>query len=221
MGGQLTKAPSMPVLAPNRAAALAQYRRRAGVYDFELAALEPIRREAVELLGLGRGDTVFDVGCGTGLSLPLLRAAVGPRGRVIGIEQSPEMIERAGERVRSGRWRNVALLNVPVEEADLQRRANAALFHFTHDILRRPDALERIVVHLEPGARIVASGLKWSDLAISPVNLGVLVAARRSVSTFEGLRRPWDRIEALIGPMTVRRRMFGGVYIAVGRKSRP
>jgi hypothetical protein len=45
----MTKAPSNP-RGPNRAAALAQYCRRAGIYDLELALFEPIRRRAIETL---------------------------------------------------------------------------------------------------------------------------------------------------------------------------
>jgi len=81
--------------APDRQAALEQYRRRAAVYDLELALFEPLRRAAVARLALQRGETVLDCGCGTGLSLPLLRAAVGAPGRVVGIEQSPEMLAQA------------------------------------------------------------------------------------------------------------------------------
>ena len=84
---------------PDRRAALEQYRRRAAVYDFELALFEPLRREAVARLALQPGETVVDLGCGTGLSLPLLRAAVGATGHVVGIEQSPDMLARARRRV--------------------------------------------------------------------------------------------------------------------------
>ena len=209
--------PLNPRRGPDRAAALAQYRKRAGVYDLELALFEPIRREAIALLALRQGETVFDVGCGTGLSLPLLHRGVGAEGRIIGIEQSPEMIERARQRVHEHRWRNVTLLCAPVESVELPRSADAALFHFTHDILRRRDALAQIVAHLRPGARVVASGLKWSRPLVSPVNLGVLVAARHSVSTLEGLLEPWDRLAEHVAPLQLRRRMLGAVFIASGR----
>ena len=65
---------------PDRSAALAQYRRRAGVYDQELAPFEPIRTEAIECLQLHQGQTVLDVGCGTGLSFELLHSRVGRHG---------------------------------------------------------------------------------------------------------------------------------------------
>ena len=203
---------------PDRNAALAQYRRRAAVYDLELALFEPVRRRAVDWLGLAPGDSVLDVGCGTGLSFELLRTAVGPRGRIVGIEQSPEMIERARQRVRQQGWRNVSLLNAPVEDARIVGKADAALFHFTHDILQRDDALRNVLKHLRPGASIAASGLKWAPLWAGPLNLLVLPAALRSVSSLAGLHQPWQRLDRLIGPLQTRSLLAGTVYMVHGRR---
>jgi ubiquinone/menaquinone biosynthesis C-methylase UbiE len=202
---------------PDRAAALAQYRRRARIYDLELALFEPIRRNAIARLALERGDAVLDVGCGTGLSLALLREGVGAKGRIIGIEQSPEMIEQARHRVARKRWRNVTLLCSPVETAAIPASVNAALFHFTHDILRRPAAIDNVLRSLEPGARIVASGLKWARSWAVPVNLLVLPAAIRSVTSLEGLSQPWSHLAERTGPLDVETMLLGAVYIASGR----
>ena len=206
----------IPRKAPDRAAALAQYRRRAPIYDLELAVFEPIRRRAIALLAPQPGDTVIDVGCGTGLSLPLLHRAVGATGHVVGIEQSPEMLELARQRVREQGWRHVRLIQAPVETATMTRVGDAALFHFTHDILRRPEALKHLVGQLRPGARVVASGVKWAPLWAWPANLLVLPAALRSVTTLEGLSRPWSQLETLLGPMQVQSLLFGGAYVALG-----
>lgn len=203
---------------PNREAALAQYRRRAGVYDLELALLEPVRRSAVAWLGLAPGATVFDVGCGTGLSFALLQAAVGKSGRIIGIEQSPEMIERARQRVREQGWRNVRLACAPVESARIPGKADAALFHFTHDILQRDEALSNVLRHLRPGATVVASGLKWAPPWAGALNLLVLPAALRSVSSLAGLRQPWRRLDRLIGPLQTRSLLGGTLFMVHGRR---
>jgi len=202
---------------PDRAAALAQYRRRAGVYDLELALFEPIRRQAIARLALEPGQIVLDAGCGTGLSLERLRQGVGPRGRVIGIEQSPEMIAKARERVAQRRWRNVTLLCAPVETAEIPGRADAALFHFTHDILQRSEAIAQVMRHLKPGARVVASGLQWARGWSAAANLFVLPAALRSVTSLDGLHQPWRGLEEWAGPLGVQSLLLGAVYIASGR----
>lgn len=202
---------------PDRNAALEQYRRRATVYDRELALFEPIRRLAIARLDLGPGEVVFDVGCGTGLSLPLLRQGVGPKGRIVGIEQSPEMLEQARRRVTRARWTRVTLLCSPAETADIPVRADAALFHFTHDILRRPESIANVLRHVKPGGRVVASGLKWAAPGLTwPVNLLVLPAVLRSVTSLDGLGQPWRLLQEQLGPMSVETRLLGGAYIASG-----
>jgi SAM-dependent methyltransferase len=207
---------SAPRRATDREAALALYRRRAGIYDLELALFEPIRRRAIAQLALRPGETVLDVGCGTGLSFELLLHGVGAGGRIVGIEQSPEMVARAGQRTREHHWRNVSLICAPVEEARIPLRADAALLHFTHDILQRPDALINVVRHLKPGARVVASGLKWAESWRWPANLVVLPEALHSVTSLAGLSAPWVGLAAVIPGLEVKTMLLGAVFIANG-----
>jgi SAM-dependent methyltransferase len=198
MQGQVSFKSMPPSPSPPEAdhrTALEQYRRRAGIYDLELAAFEPIRRRAVALLALRRGDVVIDVGCGTGLSLPLLLAAIGAEGRVIGIEQSPEMIAKARERVRANGWSNVTLLQASAADAHIGLPADAAL------------------LHLRPGAHITAAGLKWVGFPGWPLNLFVFGAALHSVSSFEGLARPWEHLEARTERPRLETALAGSVYL--------
>ena len=210
------KSPARAPSGPDRNAALAQYRRRADTYDLELALFEPVRIKAIARLALRPGQTVIDVGCGTGLSLALLRQGVGAAGHIVGIEQCPEMIARARERVLRAGHRNVQLVCAPVEEAQITVRADAALFHFTHDILRRADALDHVLPHLKRGAPVVASGLQWAPPWALPVNLFVWGAALRSVSSFQGLERPWSLLAERIDGFEVQDQMFGAVFLGQG-----
>lgn len=200
----------------DRPKALAQYRMRASVYDHELAAFEPIRRRAIASLSLQRGATVLDVGCGTGLSFEQLQQAIGPQGRIIGIEQCPEMMEQAHHRVVRHGWQNVTLLNAPVEACTIAVQADAALFHFTHDILQTPEAISNVVHHLKPGARVVAAGLQWASPWAWGANWFVLMAALHSVSTVAGLDQPWSRLARQVGRMQVSSTLMDCVYIASG-----
>ena len=53
-------------------------------------------------MGIAAGAVVADVGCGTGRALPALRDAVGPRGTVLGIDLTPEMLGRPARWVGPG-----------------------------------------------------------------------------------------------------------------------
>jgi len=206
----------VPGRAPDRAAALAQYRERAEGYDAELAVFEPIRSEAIALLGLHRGDTVLDVGCGTGLSFEALHRRVGRKGRIVGIEQCPEMMARARSRVQEHGWPGVDLVCAPASAARVPVQADAALFHFTHDILREEAAIANVLSYLKRGARVVAAGLQWAPPWMWPTNGFVLLAAIYSVTSLEGLGNPWDRLARHLRDFEVRTTLMGGIYIAKG-----
>ena len=57
------------------------------------------------------GDTVVEIGCGTGLNFSLLRDAVGAQGKVIGVDITAEMLDRAKRRVARNAWSNVELVH--------------------------------------------------------------------------------------------------------------
>lgn len=202
---------------PDHSAALAQYRRRARFYDQELAAFEPIREQAVAGLALRPGATVLDVGCGTGLSFELLERSLGREGRIVGIEQSPEMMAGAQARVQRAHWHNVDLVCASAAAARFPGHADAALFHFTHDILREDAAIGNVLGHLKPGARVVATGLQWAPPWLWPANAFVLGAALYSVTELTGLGRPWDKLRSCLRDVSLRTALGGGIYVLSGR----
>ncbi len=68
-------------------------------YDKELAEItDEFRDICIERVGIQAGDTVLDLGCGTGLNQPKLAALVGPSGRIIGIDASEKMLSHAKTR---------------------------------------------------------------------------------------------------------------------------
>ncbi len=173
-----------------------------------------LRREVIDMLALAPGETVVDVACGTGLSLPLLRQAVGPRGKVIGIEVSPDMLAIA--RARCAGWENVSLLEAPVEEADVGAKFDAALFNYTHDVLQSPEALARLFSFARPGARVAIAGIKHPPPWLFPLRLYRLLKARAYVTTLSGLDRPWGLVESRLANLRVRSAMLGTNYLASG-----
>lgn len=98
----------------------AWYDRFAAFYDVALDGVYAAhRKRAVQALGVAPNMTVVDVGCGTGASLPLLRAAVGEHGRVVGVDASPGMLRKAEALVRRRSFHNVELLQVGTEATSI------------------------------------------------------------------------------------------------------
>jgi SAM-dependent methyltransferase len=75
----------------------------------------------VALASLKEGETVLDLGSGSGLDCFLASRKVGEKGRVIGVDMTPEMIDMARENARKGDYRNVEfrpgeIENLPVAD---------------------------------------------------------------------------------------------------------
>jgi len=87
------------------------------VADYEYAARafwQYVAMRSVELAGPGLGERVLDVPCGTGASLVAAAEAVGPGGRVTGIDYAPAMVDMARGRAAAG-----GLANIDVRAGDM------------------------------------------------------------------------------------------------------
>ncbi len=130
------------------------------------AALEgllgPAGAAGLAALGARPGERVLDLGCGAGGSTLALAEAVGPEGRVTGIDVSPDLVALARERLAGH-------AHVELIEGDAQRHAFAA----RHDALFSrfgamffedpPAAFENLRGALQPGARAVF--VAWREVA--------------------------------------------------------
>jgi SAM-dependent methyltransferase len=204
--------------APARgAASQPAYREHARSYDRRTGVGQSYRRAVVEALPVRRGQVVLDVGCGTGLCHDSLLDKVGPQGGVVGIEESPEMVAVARERIEQEGWGNVTVVQSSAEDAQIAETADAALFCAVHDILQSPDALRNVLGKLRPGAGVAAGGGKWAAPWMVAVNLPVTMLHAPYVRSFEGFERPWHHLEQLLEDVHVRELGLGSGYIMTGQ----
>ena len=193
------------------------YGEHARSYNRDTGAFQRYRRAVVEALPLRRGQVVLDVGCGTGLCCGLLREKVGPRGAVVGIEESPEMVTVAREHIASQGWRNVTVVESSAEDAQVAVTADAALFCAVHDIMQSPEALTNVLTKLRPGAPVAAGGGKWAAPIMVAANMMTSVLHAPYVRDFNGFDRPWGHLEQLVEDVSVREVAFGNGYVMTGR----
>lgn len=203
---------------PDTEEARRRYRRLAARYDQRIRFVAPIRRRVVARLRLREGDHALDMGCGTGASLGALRAAVGPTGRVTGVELSEEMAAVARQRIEDNGWDNVEVMVGDATTAILPDDVDGILFFLTHDLTRTPSVVGRAVAAARPGAAVVAFGPVRAPRWAVPVNLVVKAIARPYVTTFEGFDAPWSHLEEELPDLKISRVLLGGAYVAVGHR---
>lgn len=174
------------------------------------------RERLVDMLAPHQGDTVLDVGCGPGLNIPALRARVGWGGRIIGIDDSPQLLTVAAYRVTRRGWDNVTLINSPVEAVQLPN-IDAALFCAAYAVLQSPTALGHILQRLDPGAKVAAGGWKCPSRWLWPLRGLVIALNRPYVADFTGFDRPWQLLADQIAHLQVTEVGFGSGYLAHGR----
>jgi SAM-dependent methyltransferase len=205
--------------APDRRRSLERYGVMAEKYDLRTAAGDHFRRQAVARLAPLPGEVILDVGCGTGLNFAAIQGAIGPGGRLIGIELNPRMLDLARARIERHGWTNIQLVRADVAGFDIPAAADAALLCAVHDVMRSAAGLANALDHLRDGARIVAAGPKWAPWRRSDglsVNFSTWRMNRGCVTTFEGFGRPWSQLQLLVDNLIVDEVFCGGGYIASG-----
>lgn len=195
-----------------------RYRSRAAGYDASAQFTMPLRERTIALLQLRPGQTVLDVGAGTGLSYAPLRQAVGDQGTVLAFEQSPEMFAQARARVMRERWTNVWHSCTAAETIKLPEYADAVLFNYVHDISRTEAAVDNIMRQVKPGAHVAVAGMKFFPWWTGPLNVLPWLKNRPYNAHPADLWRPWDLIARWCDGFGRTSTQWGMGYIAHGRR---
>ena len=153
---------------------------------------------------------------------PVLRAGARPdraEGVVVGVDASREMLAMAARRVADRGWRNVLLVQAPIEEAELPVVADHALFCATHDVLQSTAALDNVLSHVRDGGTVAAGGGS-GRLPGAGHERGHPRAARALRARLHRLGRPWTHLSPRLHRMRVMRSRWAAVTSRRAR-SRP
>jgi ubiquinone/menaquinone biosynthesis C-methylase UbiE len=117
-----------------------------------------MRERMLDLARIAAGESVLDVGCGTGTLAIAAKSRVGDAGTVDGIDPSPEMIERArkkAKRAHSGAVFRVAFVeSLPFETARFDVVLSTIMLHHLPRAVRA-QAIQEMRRVLKPGGRIL------------------------------------------------------------------
>ena len=201
------------------------YHRRAPHYDISANLYYVIgfresayRKKAVAALKLRQGDTVVELGCGTGLNFPYLQQAVGPSGRIIGVDLTDRMLETAKDRVRRKGWSNVDLICSDAATYDYPSGVDGVLSTFALTLFPEFDAvIRRGAGALSPGGSFVV--LDFKKPANAPewlIRLMLLSTKPFGVTLDLAERHPWESMARYLSENEMKEYFFGFVYIAAG-----
>lgn len=111
------------------------------------------------------GETVLDLGCGAGLDSILAARLVGPSGKVIGVDLTPEMIEKAAGNARAIEAANVEfrlgdLECLPVPDGTVDVAISNGVFNLCPD---KPRVLTEVYRVLRAGGRLFMADILLED----------------------------------------------------------
>lgn len=217
-------------MALNPEKSIADYRAIAARYDHSTRRVNGVRLEAIAALNLRPGETVLDVGCGTGFSFAAIQAGIGPGGTLLAFDHSTDLLDIARQRVAQAGWRNVVMLQARAEAVDffseIARRGiappAALLFSYVHDVMQSEAALDNLLAQAAPGARVAITSTKlwprsWWPLCV-PVNAYLYRTHERYITNREeNFDRPWAKLARRLDAFEVHARWPGWRYVAHGR----
>ncbi|HET8823082.1 MAG TPA: methyltransferase domain-containing protein [Thermoleophilaceae bacterium] len=212
---------------------IATYRRKAKHYNVT-SRLYPapgypqqtFRLRAVRELGLRPGDTVVDVACGTGQNFPLIEEAIGPEGRIVGVDLTDAMLAQARQRIETNGWSNVTLVQADAAEFEFPAEVDGILS--TYALTQVPECGEVVA----RGARALVAGGRWVVLDLKAphrtprwlVQLGIATVRPFASLDYWLARRPWEEIRAAmqeeLADLSWAELFLGTAFLAVGAKAR-
>lgn len=159
------------------------------------------------IAGLGDGDTVLDLGSGAGFDCFLAAQEIGDGGQVIGVDMTPEMVERARENVEQNDASNVEfrlgeIEHLPVSDASVDVIISNCVVNLSAD---KPQVFREAFRVLRPGGRLAISDVVLTaeipfDLQADPESVAACVGGASSIPELESMLSEAGFTEIAIEP---------------------
>ena len=149
----------------------------------------------IALASLKEGEVVLDLGSGAGFDCFLASPRVGPTGRVIGVDMTPEMLDRARENVRKGDYKNVEfrlgeIENLPVADNSVDAIISNCVINLSVD---KPRVFAEAFRVLKAGGRVMVSDI----VLLQPLPEFIKSSVEAYVSCIAGAMRIDDYLKAI------------------------
>ena len=203
------------------------YRKYAENYDlavkfYRLLGLKigKYRKLTADSLELSKGDTVVELGCGTGLNFSLILDVIGSEGKLIGVDITDKMLDQARIRVKENGWNNVELVQSDTADYDFPKELDGI---FTTGAIQYSPQYDKIIKKgydaLKTGKNFVIFDFKMPQ-GPSRIFAPILIFFTKAFEANEEYlkRHAWESIEKYFEKTTFTEGWGGFVYLSVGIK---
>ncbi len=186
------------------------------------ARVKSYRRKAVSALKLKLGSTVLDVACGTGLNFPYLEKEIGDKGRIVGVDITPAMLNKANDKIIKYGWKNIELVEQDANQLEFKQTFDGVIC--CHALSLMPgykEVVERLVNMLKTGGWLVIMDIHENTGAFKFMN-DVLAWLTKPFYIGDKKEGPSHKsylvMKDILSDVEVRAYYFGQIYIASGTK---
>ena len=149
----------------------------------------------IALASLKEGEVVLDLGSGAGFDCFLAASRVGPQGKVIGVDMTPEMLDKARENVHKGNYQNVEfrlgeIENLPVADNSVDVIISNCVINLSQD---KPKVFKEAFRVLKPGGRLMVSDI----VLLADLPKEILTSVDAYVGCIAGASKKSDYLEAI------------------------
>ena len=198
------------------------YAKRARNYDksanlYYLAGFREdyYRSKAVQQLDLQPGDTVVEIGCGTGLNFRHIQEYIGPTGRIIGVDMTADMLSIAKQRCSQNNLTNVELVEQDATKYLFSTTVDGVISSFALTLMPQyQEIIRHIYDALLPGKKFILLDLKLPNWPLPLIKIAVFFTRPFGVSIEMGDRHPWETMREVFGNLNMMELYFGAAFIA-------
>ncbi|MFB5621246.1 MAG: class I SAM-dependent methyltransferase, partial [Nitrosopumilus sp.] len=178
------------------------------------------RKMTINSLELSKGDTVVELGCGTGLNFSLVLDKIGEEGKLIGIDITDKMLDQAKKRVNGRGWKNVVLIESDFAEYQFPQELDGI---FATGALQYSTQYDKIIKQgygaLKPNKKFAIMDFKMSQGPAKIFAPLIVFFTKPFGANKEYLKRTaWKSIEKYFEKTSYREGWRGFLYLSVGTK---
>jgi arsenite methyltransferase len=149
----------------------------------------------IALASLKEGEVVMDLGSGAGFDCFLAAARVGPKGKVIGVDMTPEMLDKARENIRKGNYQNVEfrlgeIENLPAADNSINVIISNCVVNLSQD---KPKVFKEAFRALKPGGRLMVSDI----VLLAELPKAIMASVEAYVGCVAGASQKSDYLDAI------------------------